>query len=327
MSVKEKVLEILLSSNDSTSGEDMAEKLGVSRNSIWKAVNSLKKEGYKIEAVTNKGYKIVEKSDMISEVLIKKHLDHEFDFIKVIVEHEVTSTITVLKELAEKGEPEGTVLIAQRQTAGKGRQGRSFFSPKNMGLYLSILLRPKFTAEQSLFITTAAAVATAKAIEAVSDKKAEIKWVNDVYVDNKKVCGILTEASIDFESGGLQYAVLGIGVNVKEPEGGFPDELKDIATALYKGDPPEQTRSKLAAEIISSFFEFYQNLEDKAFMQEYRERSFLTGRDIVFTMGNQSTSGTVIGIDDDARLVVRLEDGTEERYMTGEVSLVKNWRN
>lgn len=243
------------------------------------------------------------------------------------IREEVTSTNTVLKELAEQGEKEGHVLIAERQTAGKGRLGRSFASPRGTGLYMSILLRPRFSAEESLSITTAAAVAVAEAVERVTGRRAMIKWVNDVYLNGYKICGILTEASIDFETNGLHYAVLGIGVNLQEPEGGFPGELKEIAGAVYREaeTPPAGVRAALAAEILNSFFGFYQNLEKRPFLSEYRNRSLLTGKKIRFICGKKELSGTVRGIDEEARLLVSLENGEQAAFTAGEVAIDKDF--
>ena len=150
--------------------------------------------------------------------------------LDIIEKDSVTSTNTELIEMAKNGAKEGTVLIASEQTAGKGRTGKSFYSPEGSGVYLSILLRPDFKPEDALFLTTIAAVATAKAIESVSDKEAKIKWVNDVYLDNKKVCGILTESALSSDMEKLDYAVVGIGINLCPPEGGFPDDIKNIAS-------------------------------------------------------------------------------------------------
>lgn len=325
MAICEDVLKMLENADEAMSGEEIAQRLGVSRNSVWKAVNRLKEEGYKISAVTNKGYTLVSEGDSVSDFAVKKYLKSNSSNLRIMVRDEVTSTQTVLKELGDKGEEGNLVLIAHRQTAGKGRLGRSFEAPKNSGLYMSILLRPAIPAEKALFITTAAAAATSKAIKTVTDKETQIKWVNDVYYQGKKICGILTEANLDFESGGLNYAVLGIGVNITAPPGGFPKEISDVATALYTKEPPEQIRAKLAAEILSNFMEYYNDLESKAFMEEYRKRSFLTGREIVFTQGNISETGRVLDIDDNARLVVKLDSGETKTYMAGEVSIVKNF--
>lgn len=264
-------------------------------------------------------------TDMLDADEIKKRLRGRACHAEICVKEAVTSTNTVVKGLAEQGAPEGTVVIAEQQSAGKGRLGRRFHSPKGTGLYMSILLRPEFSAEESLSITTAAAVATANAIERVTGLRALIKWVNDVYVDGYKVCGILTEASMNFKSGGLNYAVLGIGINVKEPEGGFSSDIKDIAGALYKQQPPKNTRNGLAAEILNCFFEFYDKLAENSFMEEYKERSLLTGMKIHFVCGENRYFGTVVGIDDRARLLVRQESGTVTAFSAGEVSIEKDF--
>ena len=259
-----------------------------------------------------------------SEETVSRRLAGAAKTVTVEIRDSVSSTNTVLKELAEQGAPEGTVLIAKEQSAGKGRLGRSFFSPRGTGLYMSILLRPKFSAEESLSITTAAAVAVAGAVEEVTGRPAKIKWVNDVYLDGYKICGILTEASADFETGGLHYAVLGIGVNLQAPEGGFSEEIREIAGALFKTVLPE-AQEMLAAGILNRFFAFYSDLTARSFLQEYRERSLLTGTQIHFLYGNESFTGKVIGIDDDFRLMVELEDGSKKTFSAGEVDIDKEF--
>ena len=246
--------------------------------------------------------------------------------VQLDVRREVTSTNTILKGLAEQGMPEGFVLIAESQTAGKGRLGRSFHSPVGTGLYFSILLRPACSAERSLFVTTAAAVAVCRAIEQITDKRPLIKWVNDIYLHEKKICGILTEASIDFASGGLKWAVLGIGVNLAEPEGGFPEDIRNIAGSLFDGVCSAEMRAQLAAAILDHFFELYKDLESGRFIGEYRTRSFLTGREIVFSMGNETYSGVVTGISDEAHLLVRLDSGEERAFSAGEVQIHKGFQ-
>ncbi|MCH5352905.1 MAG: biotin--[acetyl-CoA-carboxylase] ligase [Acutalibacter sp.] len=325
MELSERVLELLRGRKEPLSGEEMAARLQVSRNSVWKAVQKLRSAGYTIQAGTNSGYQLVAESGVFSPANIARRLTGPACGADIRILEEVTSTNTVGKELAEQGSPEGTVIIALRQTAGKGRLGRSFASPAGTGLYMSILLRPRFSAEESLSITTAAAVAVAGAVEAAAGKKAMIKWVNDVYLDGYKICGILTEASIDFETGGLRYAVLGIGVNVEVPEGGFPEELRDIAGALYEKDAPPETRTVLAAEILNRFFGFYQTLTDRPFLPEYRRRSLLTGRRVTLVRGSIKQIGTVLGVDDEARLLVRLENGEEAAFSAGEVTVEKDF--
>ena len=262
--------------------------------------------------------------EKITGEAISSRLTGAAQAVTVEVRDSVSSTNTVLKELAEQGEPEGAVLIAKEQSSGKGRMGRSFFSPKETGLYMSILLRPRFSAEESLSITTAAAVAVAGAVEEATGRAAKIKWVNDVYLDGYKVCGILTEASADFETGGLHYAILGIGVNLQAPEGGFSEEIRDIAGALYE-TVPQKARETLAAGILNRFFACYSDLTARSFLPEYRERSLLTGIHIHFLHGKEAFAGKVIGIDDDFRLLVELEDGTKRAFSAGEVEIDKEF--
>ena len=256
---------------------------------------------------------------------VKRYLAENLP-VEVDVQREVTSTNTILKSLAEQGVPEGFVLIAQAQTAGKGRLGRSFHSPIGTGLYFSILLRPTCSAERSLFITTAAAVAVCQAMESLTDKKPLIKWVNDIYLDEKKICGILTEASINYETKGLNWAVLGIGINLAEPEGGFPEDIRNIAGSLFSAPCPKDVAAQLAAEVINRFFALYKDVESGAFIDEYRGRSFLTGREIVFSRGNETFNGVVTGISDEAHLLVRLDSGEEQAFSAGEVQIHKGFQ-
>ncbi|MDE6149622.1 MAG: biotin--[acetyl-CoA-carboxylase] ligase [Ruminococcus sp.] len=325
MSLKEKVLnELEANRGESFSGAQLAKTLGVSRTAIWKAIEDLRKDGVEISAVTNKGYTLKSEDNSLSAEGIRAILgETEYD---IHVEKTVTSTNTVLKELAKDGESAGYVLIAQQQTAGKGRLGRRFYSPDKTGLYLSVILKPKLTIENALFITTSAAVAVSRAIETVSNNevKAEIKWVNDVFVNNKKVCGILTEASVDFESGGLEYAVLGIGVNILAPESDFPDELKNVATSVFGNSRQENIRNRLAAEILRELSRLPENFMDKEVLNEYRSRSMLIGKNVFAVSGDKKDPCVVLDIDDRARLIVRFEDGSEKALSTGEVSIRMN---
>lgn len=323
MKVKEKVLEYLEERRgEPISGTELAERLSVSRNAVWKAIKSLQKEGYVISGVTNRGYILDDSNDILSRQSIEPFLQGMARELRLEVYKSVTSTNTVAKTMAMDGEPEGKVIIAEEQTKGKGRMGRSFYSPKGTGIYFSILLRPQMKAEEALFITTSAAVAVARAIEKISDCKAQIKWVNDIYCDGKKVCGILTEAGVDFESQGLEYAVLGIGINVAKPAGDFPEELQDKATSLF-GDKPNQaeTRSRLVAEVLNEFWECYRQGATKEYLTEYRERSFLIGQQVYVVNQEELGLARVIDIDEEARLVVQRQNGTLQALSSGEVSV------
>lgn len=325
MEAADKVLELLQEAAGPVSGERMAEQLKVTRNTVWKAVKHLREQGYEISAVTNQGYRLLSESDVLTAGNIRRQLEPQAAIAAIDVREVVTSTNTVLKELAEQGGREGMVVIAHRQTMGKGRLGRSFYSPRGGGLYMSVLLRPAFSAEEALSITTAAAVAVARAIDDVTGGRAMIKWVNDVYFHGRKVCGILTEASVDFENSGLHYAVLGMGTNLTEPEGGFPEEAAQVAGSLFGRQAPPGARTKLAAQILNRFFTYYNALPERTFMKEYRSRSLLTGVDITFLEEGREREGTVLGIDDQARLIVRLPGGGEKRFGAGEVNIKRGF--
>lgn len=228
------------------------------------------------------------------------------------------STNEYLKRLAKKGAPEGTAVAANEQTAGKGRMGRSFFSPKNTGVYLSILLRPRKKAEEIRLITPMAAVAVAGSIERSTPAKAKIKWVNDIYVDSKKVCGILTEASFSGEY--ADYVIVGIGVNIFEPEGGFPADIKKKAGAILYKRADEKVKKAFCEDIVDSFLRLYRE-NDRNFINEYKKRSFITGMDITVTDGGVSYPARVIGTDDECRLIVEKENGEIKRLFSGEVSI------
>ncbi len=322
MTTREEILKILTRAQGKyISGEELARKLSLSRNAIWRAVKSLQEEGYTIAAVTNRGYSLTASPDILTTTGITQYLlDGKGWDIEVY--RSITSTNSVLKGMAEQGAPEGKILVAEEQTAGKGRMNRAFYSPAGTGIYLSILLRPKFSPEESLYITTAAAVAVAQAIESVSDRAAQIKWVNDVYLDGKKVCGILTEASFDMETKRLAYAVVGIGVNILEPQDGFPEELRPIITSVWNDKNYRPAlRPRLAAEIIRRFWDFYADLTNKPFLREYQRRSFLNDKVVFVINGIIRRPARALEIDDEFRLHVRYDDGTEDFLQSGEVSV------
>ena len=201
------------------SGEGLASALGISRTAVWKAIGQLKEQGYEIESVTRKGYRLLSRSDVLSEGGIRRHLKHPELSLQVF--STIGSTNTELKALAARNAEAGLALVASQQTAGRGRLGRSFYSPPDTGIYLSLLLRPRLRAQEATAITAAAAVAVAETLEELSGEPMEIKWVNDVYHHGRKVAGILTEAAMDFESGFLSYVVVGI------PRGRFPGGAED----------------------------------------------------------------------------------------------------
>ena len=319
MTVKEHILKLLENNRGKYySGQDIAEEINVSRAAVWKAVKQLQADGYRIDAVSNKGYCMSDDNDIISADSIKKYLTVPINNIEVY--KTVTSTNDLAKQYALDLKPEGTVIVAREQTAGRGRKGRSFYSPMSTGVYISVLLRPELTAEKTLYITTAAAVAVAKAIEKISGKEAKIKWVNDIFVDGKKVCGILTEGAIDFETGKMQYAVLGIGVNTKKPENDFPSEIQNIAGSVFDTTDKEVS-SIIVAEILNNFMNYYKNLANKPFYEEYKKRMFLIGKHLTVYSGKDSYPAVAIDLDEELSLVVKDENGNIKKLNTGEVSI------
>ncbi|MBR1562403.1 MAG: biotin--[Ruminococcus sp.] len=323
MSVKQDVKKLLEGRQDCyISGEDIANKLGCSRGAVWKAVKQLQAEGYPISAVTNKGYCLDSCSDILSKDGIESLISGSKSKICIEVFDTIDSTNNYLKAKALENEKEGLTAIAARQTGGKGRLGRSFFSPPDSGLYISFLLRPDSPASEALKITTIAAVAVALAIEDAFGVETQIKWVNDVYINGKKICGILTEAAIDMESGGLEYAVCGIGINVYTPEGGFPEEIKEIAGAVLS-EKTKNGRNKLAACLIKRFFELYENNDPHAYYDDYKKRLIWVGEQIYLIKGDKKTPAVMLGVDEECRLHVKFEDGSESFISSGEITIRK----
>ena len=241
--------------------------------------------------------------------------------IPLSIEHikEVGSTNTLLKERAAQGAKEGTVIIAEKQTAGRGRRGRSFFSPDGTGLYLSLLLRPDLDSEHTAMLTTAAASAAALAIEEVSGKDADIKWVNDIWLAGRKVCGILCEAGTSPEG---NFVVVGMGVNVTAPTEGFPEELKDIAGAVFSAsEAPQNARLAIAEAFLHHFTRFYANMSAREYFPEYKKRCFLLGQDINVLRQGEAIPATALDINEHCHLLVRYPDGREEYLSSGEVSV------
>ncbi len=322
MTTKEKILELFESHRDTYfSGEEIARTLSVSRAAVWKAVKALQNEGYAFDAVPHRGYSLSSRTDIVSVQGILKYLRFETERLNISVLPSASSTNALLREEANRGAKEGRLIVANGQTCGRGRGGRRFFSPEDTGVYLSLLLRPEnYAAQQAVRITTMAAVAACEAIEEVSGEKAEIKWVNDIFVRGKKVCGILTEGSFGLESGLLEYAVLGIGINVYRPEGGFPKELEPVAGAVFQTHQ-DDAKNRLVSEFLNAFYKYYTAPCPRDYVERYRERSFVIGKWVTLTSENGAGHAVVLGIDDNCRLLVKYDDGTERCYSSGEISV------
>lgn len=296
------------------SGAYIAANLRVSRTAVWKAVNELKSDGFLIET-TKKGYLLSEENTLVFENQVKRILEdfdvHFFD--------ELPSTNLTAKALAEEGAKEKTVVLALRQTAGRGRLSRKFYSPLG-GAYLSIVLKPNLSPENTVLITTTASVAAARTIEKFTDKKAFIKWVNDIYIDFKKVCGILTEGSFNAETARLNYAVLGIGFNLFGDKKDLPDDIKDTADFIFDTKPSSLTFCEFLNAFLKEFFEIYKKIEQKDFLSEYNARSFLKGKKITYLKDGVLHTATALEADENAHLLIE-ENGKITKLFSGEVSV------
>lgn len=303
------------------SGEKIAAELNITRTAVWKAVKILQKEGYEIEAVTNRGYCLDKDSDVLSARGIRSHLEGAGTGLRPEVFVSVDSTNNVCRKKADDGESEGYVAVAGAQTAGRGRRGRSFFSPANTGIYLSLLLRPEgYSDDQLLHLTTMAAVAVSESIEALSGKDAAIKWVNDIFIDGRKVSGILCEAMYSVPSGDLQCVVVGIGINAYAPKGGFPADISETAGCVFD-EISVDLKNRLVADILNRFMAFYRDPEANICHEPYRTRSLALGKDIKVIKNGYPVTARAVDIDKDYGLIVRYPDGTEEVLRSGEISI------
>lgn len=300
------------------SGQQIADMLDVSRNSVWKVVKALQKDGYKIVAAPNRGYMLEKTNDILSPESIKAYLGEKHANKDIVVLASTNSTNAEAMKMLQDGKiTHGALIVADEQTQGRGRMGKTFFSPKR-GLYMSVCLCKNIeNLADVMIITPAAAVAVRRAIAKYTDKDARIKWVNDVYIDGRKACGILTQADIDFESGKAGTFIVGIGVNFVNQD--FPDEIKDRACALFE-DEPCVTRSEMIAEIYSQLIALTDNLADHSFMEEYKRYSLVLGKEITYAINNEPKRGIVEDIDSNGGLIVR--EGGGRRILTcGEISI------
>ena len=324
MSVKKSVLQALEENRETTiSGEQLAKKLNVSRSSVWKAIKSLKEEGYSIDATTNKGYRLETGSDVISFEGIRQWLGPQNQEIIIEAYKTIGSTNQVAKKMALDGAIQGTVIISEEQTQGRGRLGRSFYSPAESGIYMSLILRPNVYATEAVLVTTAASVGVCRAIKKVANKDLQIKWVNDIYLDDKKICGILTEAVTNFETGLVECVIIGIGLNFRLPENNFPEDLKEIAGSLFEEKPDILTRNRLAGEIINAVLELCEDLENRDFLEEYKKRSMVLGHKIKVHQQNNWSFARAVDISEDGGLIIENEAGELETLNSGEITIRK----
>lgn len=326
MHTKHRILEILEQHRGQyLSGEHLASLLGISRSAIWKAIRLLKSDGHAIVAVPKLGYALSEQSNVLSAEGILPYLLDPSYAAHLSVYSELVSTNQTAKQMAVDGAPHGTVVLADCQTGGYGRYGRPFYSPSQTGLYMSVILRNCLDQTQTAtLMTAAAAVAVISAIQSVTGIQASIKWVNDIFIEDKKVCGILTEAMTDFESRSIAFVVIGIGININTAS--FPTGLGSSATCLLPESDhhAQNVRNRLAAELMNIFLSSDDWLYNPDVYTSYKQKLTLLGHPVTVTQGTQSYQATAIDLDEACHLIVKKADGSIVRLSSAEVSVTKS---
>lgn len=313
MALKEDVLKYFVEhSGQYVSGEDLARHFDKSRAAVWKAIKALQNQGYSINGVTNRGYLFDSSNDVLNQEEIEKYIDFDCE---VLFYETIDSTNTQAKRLINEGKNDVMLLVGEEQTAGRGRQGKSFYSPAKTGVYMSLVLHPNVELQNAVTATTAASVAVCRAIEKLTDKTPQIKWVNDVYIDDKKVCGILTEAVTDFETQTVTSVIIGIGTNISTVS--FPNGVENascIGESIKRAELVGAIANELNKIAISDYAKF---------IEYYKSHSLIVGKEIVFIENGKSTNATAVDITATGGLIVKLPDGTQQTLSSGEITIRK----
>lgn len=318
--MQKKILDILLNTDDFISGQEISEKLGVSRQAVWKSINALKEKGYEIQSVTNRGYRLVSSPDYLNESSLKTLLHNKIIGKNLIVLDSVNSTNDYLKKLGNEGCENGTVVAAREQTRGKGRLGRTWQSKKDDGIAFSVLLRPNVAPSEVSAITPLAGLAVCKAIREYTKLDCVIKWPNDIIVGRKKLVGILTEMSAEFDA--VEYVITGIGINVDHTS--FPEEIAFKATSLLLETGRHIDKNEFLACVLEHLEnEFVKNnLElTPTALSEYTDLCATVGRSVTFQRGTRRISGMAVGVSEHGELKVMMSDGTICLVNSGEVTV------
>lgn len=323
--LRDQILQLFLTADDIfISGEDLSQRLGVSRAAIWKHISALRHLGYAIEAVPSRGYHLLSQPDLLSPTAVQSGLNTEFIAQYIEYFDEIDSTNQRAAELGEQGAASGSVVIAEAQSAGRGRMGRCWSSPAAVNLYTSILLRPQMLPMQASQLTFLSAVAVARTVEAVAGVKVSVKWPNDILLDGKKLAGLLNELSAEME--GIHYVVLGIGVNLNMTADQFPDDLRYPATSLLLATGKPVDRVAFAQELYRQLEGLYRMLCAHGFVPirlAWEALFDMLGSRVAVDCGyQQHFCGTVDGIAEDGALLLHLDDGTQQQIYAGDVVLV-----
>lgn len=319
--MKEEILRLLRSADGYISGQELCNRFGVSRTAVWKAINQLKEAGYEIEAQQNKGYRLMAAPDLMTEAEIKSLMHTEWVAKEVLYFDTIDSTNTKAQELAEKGYPSGTLVVADKQESGKGRRGRSWVSPSGTGIFMTLMIKPDINPNNASMLTLVAALAVAKAITSVTGEEAMIKWPNDIVVNGKKVCGILTEMNAQFDY--INHIVVGIGINVHNES--FPEEISQMASSLMiEAGGKRFHRAQIIAETMSYFEQYYDTFlktqDLSALVREYDELLVNRNKSVRVLDPKEPFDGKAMGITSKGELIV---DTWESRKLvsSGEVSV------
>ena len=319
--MKEEILRLLRSADSYISGQELCNRFGVSRTAVWKAINQLKEAGYEIEAQQNKGYRLMSAPDLMTEAEIKSLMHTEWVAKEVLYFDTIDSTNTKAQELAEKGHPSGTLVVADKQESGKGRRGRSWVSPSGTGIFMTLMIKPDINPNNASMLTLVAALAVAKAITSVTGEEALIKWPNDIVINGKKVCGILTEMNAQFDY--INHIVVGIGINVHNES--FPEEISQMASSLMiEAGGKRFHRAQIIAETMSYFEQYYDTFlktqDLSALVREYDELLVNRNKSVRVLDPKEPFDGKAMGITPKGELIV---DTWESRKLvsSGEVSV------
>lgn len=328
--MKTKILTFLRTNNDFVSGQELCEKLGVSRTAVWKVINQLKADGYKIEAVKNKGYRLVSSEDVLTESELRSAFlanGQTKQFGASVFSYDVIdSTNNMAKKLAEDGAGHGTLVVAEQQTGGKGRRGRNWVSPPKTGIWMTYVLRPDILPANASMLTIVAAMAVLDGVRNEINRlgtkvDCAIKWPNDIVLNGKKIVGILTEMSAEPDF--VNYVVVGIGINVNTTD--FPDDIKDVASSVYLETGIHLQRSRVIADITSQFEKYYETFIKTenlcGLVDDYNARLANVGKQVKIIDSRMERVGVAHGINENGELLVTLEDGTKENVISGEVSV------
>ena len=319
--MKTEILRYLKEADGYISGQELCERFQVSRTAVWKVMKQLEAEGYAIEAVRNRGYRLKTAEDILSREEILSSMKGQWAGKEVLYLAVTDSTNTEAKKAAEHGAPHGMLAVAEHQTGGKGRRGRSWDSPEGTGIFMSLILRPAIAPVHASMLTLVAALAVARGIEQCAQVKSLIKWPNDIVINGRKVCGILTEMSADPDC--INYVVVGIGINVNMEE--FPEEIRSVAASVYTESGKKLRRSTLISAVMEAFEEYYSVFMETADMsrllEEYNEKLANCGRTVRVLDPAGEYSGMAHGINSQGELLVETEDKAVKTVISGEVSV------